>query len=108
MPRSSAPRNLKRFRQFSLRIMLLLFTVFCVLAGWKVTQLRRQWETVEWVWENGGTVHYSHDLLNDEVVSRYDLRTVVCVNLSKSKQMDLTPLANLPKLERLYIERSRG
>ncbi len=65
---SNKPR--RRFFQFSLRTLLVLLTLFCVVGGWKMNQLRRQWNAVEWVQENGGTAGYEFDF--DGVVGSYD------------------------------------
>ncbi len=93
----------RRYLQFSLRTFFVLLTLFCVVAGWRMNQLRRQWEAVEWVRENGGRVGYSMDDFEGDILSRYELRDVLWVVVGNDTFSDLTPLANLTNLESLDL-----
>ena len=69
MPR---PR-LKRLLRFSLRTMLVVVTVLCVLLAWKVRQVERQKEAVIWVFKHEGNVVYAHEM--DDLVAHFKART---------------------------------
>ena len=56
MPEPDKPEPRRRFRQFSLRTMLVVLTVFCVWLGWTVHRANEQKKAVEWVREMGGSV----------------------------------------------------
>ncbi len=52
--------RLKRLLRISLRGLLLLMILLCLLLGMKVRQVERQQEAVRWVHNHGGTVFYDY------------------------------------------------
>ncbi len=93
-----------RFSQFSLWTLIVLLTLFCIAVGWKMNQLRRQWEAVEWVEEKGGAIGYSLVAPPEKVfLSSYGVRDVVVVRMHSSEVHDVTPLANLTNLKWLFL-----
>ena len=50
--------RLRRLFRVSLRTLLLVATLLCVLLGMKVMQVKRQREVVAWVQESRGTAWY--------------------------------------------------
>ena len=45
--------RIKSLLHFSLRTMLVVLTVLCVLLAWKVRQVERQKEAIAWVMQQG-------------------------------------------------------
>jgi len=50
----------QRLFRFSLRTMLVVVTVLCVLLAWKVWQVKQQRDAVAWVHQMGGSVVYDY------------------------------------------------
>ena len=116
------PKPKRRFLRFTLRSLLLLMLVVCVALGWKVERARKQRDAVNWVQKFGGSVDYDYQiddngrpipnaeppgpkwLLKQLGIDFFD--DVVSVNLTKATQVsDVSPLAWLTSLERLYLNR---
>jgi len=60
-PNSTEPEPKLRWYQYSLRSILIVAIMFCLLFAWigvKIRQGQKQKEIVEWVEKNGGRVHY--------------------------------------------------
>jgi len=113
----------KRLFRFSLRTMLVVVTVLCVLLGWKVYQVNKQKRVVAWVWDMGGAVVYDYeDYKFDEecvwvgtgpglpgpdwlceLVGVDYFATILMVGLSNTQVSDLSPLENLTNLEQLFL-----
>ncbi len=104
----------RRYRQFSLRTFLVVLTIVCVWFGWQVNRANRQRQAVAWVLEIGGSVKYDYEV-DDKGNTIADAKPtspewlpdfydqVVYVYLTGMPVSDLTPLANLKSLERLYL-----
>jgi hypothetical protein len=107
----------RRFFQFSLRTLLVVMLVVCVTLGWKVDKVRKQRRAVAWVQESGGDVSYDYEWDNGRVPNPQPpgpkwLRELLgidffdgvnLVHLIDSEVSDVTPLAGLTSLERLYL-----
>ena len=97
----------RRLLRFSLRTLLIFMLVVCVAAGWKIERVRKQREAVAWVHEMGGTVKFTAERRGPEWMrkrlGRDFFDDVVGVALHNTQVSDLSPLANLTKLEWLYL-----
>ena len=98
-----------RRRQYSLRTMFVLLTVLCVcfasLGRW-VYWANEQRKVVEWVREMGGSVRYDYDAKPNSLMQLLGVdffQEVSLVRLSYTQVSDLTPLAKLTSLRRLYL-----
>ncbi len=104
----------RRYRQFSLRTVLVVLTLVCVWFGWQVNRANQQRKVVAWVLEMGGSVRYDYEI-DDAGVAIADAKPtspewlrdfydqVVYVHLNDTQVSDLTPLANLKSLEWLHL-----
>ncbi len=126
----NVPRpRLKRLLRMSLRTMLLVVGVLCVVLALKVRQAERQKEAVAWVIENGGGYGYGYEFdedyrdgdkwnprpAKDEIQPPGPewLRNLIGVDYFATgvrvlfpetpKSSDLSPLAKLPELRTLYL-----
>ena len=117
------PKPRRRFRQFSLRTLLLALTAVCVWLGWTVPRANEQGKAVEWVRKMGGTVWYDYEVDEDgDAINAIDaaeppgpkwlrdslgvdyFQNVSAVYLVSKPVSDLTPLAGLNNLQ--YLELS--
>ncbi len=105
--------------RYSLRALLILVTVISVVLGYLFHQAREQERVVAWVKEQGGSVRYEYYKMDVPTPEEYDygwepefLRDllgddffydVVTVNLAGQEVSDLSPLASLTNLDRLYL-----
>ena len=95
----TTPKFKRRWYQFSLRTLLIVVTLSAVpmgWVGWKLAQGRRQRDTVAWVENLGGGVEY------EEWVGKWS-GVVSSVDLRNTQVSDISPLAELNNLERLYL-----
>jgi len=111
----------RRWLRFSLRTFLIVLTIFCVWLGWYLYRVEQQRNAVKWVEENGGEVRYDYQfdskgvrlgnsqpsvpkwLLNILDVNYFS--SIVSVEISDASQItNLTPIACLTNLERLYLD----
>lgn len=114
MPR---PR-LKRLLRISLRMVLLLTTVFCIWVAVKVHRVNQQKEAVAWVTGVGGTVSYDYEIGNPaawnppgpdwlrKLLGIDYFATVNVVELPYDTT-DISPLANLSNLEYLLLSETQ-
>lgn len=118
------PKN--RWLRFSLRTMLVIVMVACLLLASKVRQAERQKIAVAWVKKMGGDVAYDYQPKIGTIfwldVHRPDeppgprwlveligvdyFSTVAGVRLDGSQVTDLTPLTSLSRLKDLNLERT--
>ena len=89
------PPPKRRLLRFSLRTMLVVVTVLCVLLGWKVHKVNKQKRVVAWVEEMGGEVFFDYDDL-------YWEKSEIEGN-ENTPISNLTPLTNLTNLEYLSL-----
>lgn len=111
----------KRLLRFSLRTMLVVVTVLCVVLAWKVRQAERQKAAVAWLLEAGGNVTYDFELDSEgrripgaelpgpewlrELVGVDYVATVIGVDFRTFvfEGTDLSPLATLSSLHWLFL-----
>ena len=117
--RTNATKPKRRFLRFSLRTLLVVMLVVCVVLGRKVEQVRKQREVVAWIEQMGGQVRYDYEiddnrrrlpnprppgpiflrkLLGDDFFS-----IVVRVDYIGPEFSDVTPLAGLTNLTSLAL-----
>jgi hypothetical protein len=124
--RMSAPlsksKPKRRWPQFSLRTFFVLMTAFAVWFGWAMHNAREQRKGVVWVEESGGTFAYDYQIGIDKVgwlripdaeppspkwvrhILGIDfMDDVVVVDLRETQVSDVTTLAGVKNLERLYL-----
>lgn len=111
----------KRWLRLSLRTLLVVVTVLCVVLGWKVRQVCRQKEALAWVAEHNGTVGFDYQKnwledspdifgtppgprwLHELIGVDYFIKPTIVV-VSDGDLEDLGPLADLPSLQWLVVE----
>ena len=94
--------------------------VLCIALGWHVERVRKQREAVAWVREKGGTVWYEYDADLIDLFATTSPRPrapewlreqlgvdffekVVGVELRGDNINDVTPLARMTAMQRLYL-----
>lgn len=114
-PMTNSPRI-----RVSLRAVLILLTLACVLAAVASHDAREQQHAVKWVRENGGTVVYDDAFFDHktgtvkekklltpkwlrELIGYDYFYTVVSVDLVAKNLTDISPLANLQAVTRLDL-----
>lgn len=112
------PRRRRRWLQYSLRTLLVLSALFAVGMSWiavKLTQARKQRETVEAIKKLGGIVLYDHEL--DRAVVRYPtwlcklfgdefFHSVGAVHLTTS-DAGLARCKDIPQLHQLWLTHAK-
>ena len=114
------PKPRRRFRQYSLRTLFVLLTVFGVWLGWTVHRANEQRKAVEWVRKIGGGVAYDYQIDADgrfiadaeppgpkwlaQLIGADYFQEVSFVELHEKQISDMTLLANLASLETLHID----
>lgn len=111
--------NSHRLR-ISLRAILALFALVCVVAAVASNDARRQQRAVKWIKENGGTVSYDESYVDEitgtirdkklvtpkwlrEIIGYDYFYSIVSVDLANRNLADISPLANLPAVIRLDL-----
>lgn len=106
--------------RISLRAILILFAIVCVLAAVASNDARRQQRAVKWIKENGGTVNYDESYVDDVTgtirekklltpkwlrgLIGYDyFYSIVSIDLANRNLADISPLADLPAVTRLDL-----
>lgn len=114
------PRRFRRFFRFTLKGLLFVMLVTCVLLGRKATKARQQRAAVDWVQEIGGIVTYDYQVDADfapvpnakPLVPNWLVQTagidffsqVVRVDVPSIAQINsLEPLSGLASVELLYL-----
>lgn len=96
----------QRWWQFSLRTLLIVFTVLAVALcwiGWKLEQGKRQLEVVAWIENLGGKVSTQGTFRWQTWTEEFFGGKVVVVDLSDTHVSDLSPLAQLMNPETVEI-----
>ena len=110
-PRNTNPFTTKtrRWFRFRLRTLLVMVTLVSVPLGWELDQRRREKVVVAWVEKMGGqadflSVDVAHRNWWEKTKDRWFGDTVLNVDLYNRKlKIDLSPLAELKKLESLCL-----
>jgi hypothetical protein len=105
--------RLKRVFHISLRTMMIIFTVLCVLLGWKVYRVQRQKQAIAVVEASAGFIVYDYQRNRNidgylpgpdwlcELLGVDYFAAVVAVGFQKYK--DIAPLGSLTDLGTLYL-----
>ena len=91
----------RRFLRFSLRSLLLVILVLCVVLGWKVERARRGPPNE---WDGGVQCRPSGPVWLRKQLGREFFDDVVEVDLLWTQVSDLSPLAGLTSLKELRLE----
>ena len=123
------PKRKRRFFSYSLRGLFIVVTILCVALGYWSHRANRQQAVVKWVKENGGIVFYKYEHENGrlagdrkppypkwamKILGKDYFATVNYVELNQGptaarmaqvlrRSLDLTPLAQLTRLEFLSL-----
>lgn len=106
--------------RISLRAILVLFALVCILAAVASNDARRQQRGVKWVRDQGGIVVYDESYFDRqsrtikekqlltpkwlrELIGEDYFYSVVSVDLEGKNLTDISPLANLPAVSRLDL-----
>ena len=110
---TEAAKPRRRFLQFGLRMLLVLFTIGAVAIGPFMYRVSRQKAAVAWVKANGGTVFYDLDQQARfpawlrALVGNDGLATVTIVKVRHRHVSDLSPVANLPSLQEVIMSNTQ-
>ncbi len=100
----------RRWFRFSLRTLLIVVTALAIplgWVGWRLGQVRRERATIAWVEEMGGRVYFLSETDKrswwEESANKWFGERVRVVSLRNTQVNDLSPLAELKKLEKLWL-----
>jgi len=117
------PKRKRRWFSFSLRTLLLVVTACCLFLGWWTNSAQRQKRAVAWVEESRGIVYYDWHVDDDgNVDDSIELEPnwlrdwlgvdyvhqVTGAAFYETKISDLSALADLKNLEKLYLNNTQG
>lgn len=91
---SDSQKPKRRLRQFSLRTLFVLLTLFGIVVGWKTHEFRRQRDAQKWISEQGGRFAVDSNSIFGPIVS---------VDLRQSEISDLTPLSQQRSIRLLVL-----
>ncbi len=112
--KTAKPR--RRWFRFSMRTLLIVVTVLSVplgWVGWRLGQVRRERATIIWTVKMGGKVSFHSRIAIakrswwEKTTDKWFGERVRSVNLSNTQVSDLSPLAELKNLERLWVQRTQ-